>query len=98
MLTKAKRRLSKAVDAKAAELAEDLQYYDGEELEKKQTQLEQLVKIQGMLKQPKISKEVLVELLKLLGVLGALGIAIYYDSTGHILPKSVDKWIPGPKL
>jgi len=93
-----RQRTTRAIDKRMAELSEEMDGAEGDELTEIEGQIEQLAKIKGMLKQPKISKEVLVEILKVAASIGALGIVIHYDKTGHVLPKALSSWIPTNRL
>lgn len=92
-----KHKIIKKLDEAAEKLSEDIAQlddeYDQEEISTKLAQLEKLEDVRWMVSQPRISKEVWVEIIKVLGALSLMGIAVYYDSTGHILPKGVRDWI-----
>lgn len=94
----AKQKLINALDAKAVKLSEQMETADGDELVKLVDKLDQISKLKESLKKPKISKEVWVEVLKIVGVAAALGAVMYFDAKGHVMPKNLEKWIPGPRL
>jgi len=93
-----KRKTVRAIDKKIAELSDDLIFYDGDELERKIKEIRKLQKISADFKQPKISKEVWVELIKGTVMLTSLGAIIVYDSKGRVLPKTLERWLPQPRL
>ena len=63
-------------------------------------QIEDIQELRDKVNKPGVlkSKEFWVEVLKIVGVGVALGVVIWYDCSGHVLPKSLEKWIPGPRL
>lgn len=94
----AKQKVINALDKRSVKLTRKLEQCSDEEAFKIEGELEELGKLKKLLKEPKVPKEVWVEALKFVGALAALGAVILYDAKGHILPKNLDRWIPGPKL
>ena len=94
----AKQKVINALDKKAVELSQELATADDNKIEEIVSKLDKIERLKAELKKPKISKEVWVEILKIVGVAAALGAVMIFDAKGHVLPKSLDRWIPGPRL
>lgn len=93
-----KRKAVKALDKRIETLTNDIHYCKESELDGKVKELSILMDARELCKKPKLTKDEKVEILKILGALTLLGVAIVYDAKGHILPRSLDNWIPKPKL
>lgn len=92
-------KVCNALDRKAAELAAEMELADGEELDRLEAQLDKIVKLRETFRSnAKIPKEIWVEVLKIVGVAAVLGAVMVFETRGHVLPKNLDKWIPGPRL
>lgn len=95
----AKQKVCNALDRKAAELAAEMELADGDEFDRLESQLDKVVKLRETFRNnARIPKEIWVEVLKIVGVAAALGAVMIFDAKGHVLPKSLDRWIPGPRL
>ena len=96
----AKQKVINKLDKKAVELSAKLKTADDEEMDKILDKLDTIERLKETMNKPGVmkSKEFWVEVLKILGVVAALGAVIWYDSQDHVLPKSLEKWIPGPRL
>ena len=94
-----KQKIVNRLDAKALEISAMLATSDDlDEIMDLTDKLDRIERLRAELKKPKISKEAWVEILKIIGVAAALGAVMVFETKGHILPKNLDKWIPGPKL
>lgn len=93
-----KRKVINMLDKRAVELAADMDYADGEELDKLTNQITKIEDLKEQMKKPKVPKEVWVEALKVVGAAAMLAAVVYYDSKGHVLPKSLDAKIPWLRL
>ena len=93
-----KRKAVKALDKRIETLTNDIHYCKEDELDKKVNELNTLMEAREICKKPKLTKEEKVEILKIVGTLTLLGVAIVYDARGHVLSRNLDNWIPKPKL
>lgn len=94
----AKRKLIGYLDKKSLELADMIDLSEGEEAVKLESELDHVLKMRAELSKPRVSKEVWVEVLKILGIATALGLVMWYDSSERTLPNNITRWISPPKL
>ena len=96
-----KRKVAKLLDKRLVEMTEllDLCEYGSEDAMKIHNEMDKVTKMRDALYEGNtIPKEVLVELVKILGLAAVIGAVMWYDSHDHTLPSSLTKWIPGPRL
>ena len=96
----AKQKVNSMLDKQAVKLSRKLEEAGDDDFCATMDKLERVEKLKEMINKPGVmkSKEFWVEVIKVVGVAAALGAVVWYDAKGHVLPKSLEKWIPGPRL